>query len=112
MNNLFRAQAIEEKQVRWTGEAINIRPVSVWVPVLFLTTIVAGLALFLLFGSYSKKERVNGVIVPAEGVLEFLEVHFPIVDVNVKPTESESVPAAMENHCFVKKCMRHPPEKH
>ena len=35
MSDLFRKQAIDEKQSRWTGEVSSIRPVKVWVPVLF-----------------------------------------------------------------------------
>lgn len=69
MSDLFRRQAIEATQNRWTGEVSAIRPVRAWVPVLFITTVAVLAVLFLFFGQYSRKERVTGVIVPAEGVI-------------------------------------------
>jgi membrane fusion protein len=69
LSDLFRSQAIEAKQSRWTGEVSSIRPVKVWVPVLFLTVISVFAVAFLFLGSYSRKERVSGVIVSAEGVI-------------------------------------------
>ena len=69
MSDLFREQAVEAKQSRWAGDVSSIRPVNVWVPVAFITVIALLTVLFLFFGSYSRKERVSGVIVPAEGVI-------------------------------------------
>ena len=69
MSDLFRKQAIDEKQSRWIGEVSAIRPVRVWVPVLFLTCIALVMVMFLFFGSYLRKERVTGVVVAAEGVI-------------------------------------------
>jgi len=69
VSDLFRKQAIEEKQSRWTGQVSAIRPVKVWVPVLFLACIALVMVMFLFFGSYLRKERVTGVVVAAEGVI-------------------------------------------
>ncbi len=79
MSDLFRKQAIDEKQSRWTGEVSSIRPVQVWVPVLFLSVIALAMLVFLFFGSYLRKERVSGVIVAAEGVIRVRSVESAVI---------------------------------
>lgn len=60
---------MDAAQTRWTGVASAIRPVSAWFLTGFLSIVAAAAILFLLIGSYTKKERVNGVLLPAAGVL-------------------------------------------
>ena len=67
--DLFRQEAIDAVQTRWTGQASAIRPVSAWFLTCFLSLIAAGAILFLFIGSYTKKERVTGVLMPVAGVL-------------------------------------------
>jgi membrane fusion protein len=69
MSDLFRKQAIEARQSRWTGDVSSIRPVKVWVPVALISVIAVVALTFLFFGSYTRKERVTGVIAPAEGII-------------------------------------------
>ena len=66
---LFRQAAVDAAQTRWTGVASAIRPVSAWFLTGFLFIVAAAAILFLFIGSYTKKERVNGILMPAAGVL-------------------------------------------
>ncbi len=68
-NGLFRQQAIDALQTRWTGQAAAIRPVSAWFLTGFLSLVAVAAIAFLFFGSYTKKERVSGVLMPADGVI-------------------------------------------
>ena len=67
--DLFRQEAIDAVQTRWTGQTAAIRPVSAWFLTGFLALIAAGVIVFLFVGSYTKKERVIGILMPAAGVL-------------------------------------------
>lgn len=69
MSDLFRAEAIKAMQTRWAGEASSIRPISAWKTVAFLAMLAAAVILFLFFGTYTKKERVTGVVSVADGVV-------------------------------------------
>lgn len=69
MSDLFRQEAIEAQQQRWSGDVSSIRPVSAWAAVALLCTIALAAAVFLFAGNYTRKERVSGVIASIEGVV-------------------------------------------
>ena len=93
MSDLFREQAVEAKQSRWAGDVSSIRPVNVWVPVAFITVIALLTVLFLFFGSYSRKERVSGVIVPAEGVIRLRAPDSAVITAFACVTARKCMPA-------------------
>lgn len=66
---LFRKEAVDALQYRWTGGAMAIRPVSAWFLTVFLSVVAALIVVFLFLGSYTKKERVGGVVMPVAGVV-------------------------------------------
>ncbi len=68
-SDLFRKEAIDALQTRWTGQIASIRPISAWFLTLFLSAIGAIILIFLFTGSYTKKERVTGVVMPVAGVI-------------------------------------------
>ena len=68
-SDLFRKEAIEARQTRWTGELASIRPVSAWFLTLFFFAIAAVIVVFIVVGSYTKKERVTGMVMPVDGVV-------------------------------------------
>ncbi|MEQ1515396.1 MAG: HlyD family efflux transporter periplasmic adaptor subunit [Usitatibacteraceae bacterium] len=68
-NDLFRREAIEARQTRWTGNAVSIRPISATFFTGFLCAVAALVILFVCFGSYTKKERVTGLVMPVDGVI-------------------------------------------
>lgn len=67
--DLFRPEAIDALQTRWTGQITAIRPVSAWFLTGFLSIAAFAAIAFLFVGSYTKKERVTGVLIPADGVI-------------------------------------------
>jgi len=66
--SLFRQEALVARLDTTTGQSIAIRPVSA--PKLTAFFVAMGLAVIavLVFGSYTKKERVQGVLRPQAGV--------------------------------------------
>jgi membrane fusion protein len=68
-SDLFRKEAVDALQTRWTGSITSIRPVSAWFLTVFLAAIAGLIVAFLFFGSYTKKERVAGVVMPVDGVV-------------------------------------------
>ncbi|RZI84386.1 MAG: HlyD family efflux transporter periplasmic adaptor subunit [Rubrivivax sp.] len=67
---LFRTEALEARQDSWIGASAQIRPVTGWTLTLFLGAMAAAAVLLLVFGSYTKKERVQGIIQPREGLAQ------------------------------------------
>lgn len=67
--DLFRKEAVDALQTRWTGQLASIRPVSAWFLTVFLALIAGAMVTFLFIGSYTKKERVTGIVMPVDGVI-------------------------------------------
>jgi membrane fusion protein len=67
---LFRTEAIQSRQTRWMGEIVLASPPSVRLLTMLCTVSVAGLLLFLVFGSYTKRSTVPGYLVPDLGLLK------------------------------------------
>ena len=68
-SDLFRKEAVDALQTRWTGSTTAIRPISAWFLTGFLSVIAGLMVVFLFAGSYTKKERVVGVVMPVDGVV-------------------------------------------
>ena len=70
MSGLFRREALEARQFAGFGSVI-LRPpflFSVWCAVAMM--LAAAVASLLLFGQYTKRTRIQGITVPAAGVLK------------------------------------------
>jgi membrane fusion protein len=65
---LFREEALVARLDTTTGESIAIRPVSAPRLTLFFGAMAIAVLALLVFGSYTKKERVQGVLRPQAGV--------------------------------------------
>jgi membrane fusion protein len=67
---LFRADALNARQIKCLGDIVLVRPLSF----LVLTTMAVGMALlivsFMMLGSYTKRSTVSGQLVPDVGVLK------------------------------------------
>ncbi|MFZ1180187.1 MAG: HlyD family efflux transporter periplasmic adaptor subunit [Herbaspirillum sp.] len=70
MASLFRSEALEGSRTRILGEIVLLRPVSFR----FLTVVAACMALsvvlFFVFGAYTRRTTVNGVIMPDSGLVK------------------------------------------
>ncbi len=66
---LFRAEAIEARRVQWLGSVLLVpRPSHTLFAVLAVVAVACVLAL-LTFGEFTRKARVNGWLVPQQGLV-------------------------------------------
>ncbi len=64
---LFRQEALNAQQDSH-GAALGIRPISAPLLTIFFAALMGAVLLLLVFGSYTKKERVAGVVQTRQGV--------------------------------------------
>lgn len=65
--NLFRKEVLEEKRGGWSGDVSLARPTPVWALTSLAATIAAAIVMLLFLGSYTRRERVPGQLVPSRG---------------------------------------------
>jgi membrane fusion protein len=66
--SLFREEVLAARSDTTSGSSLQIRPVSAGRLTLFFVVLSIAVLLVLVFGSYTKKERVLGVVQPRDGV--------------------------------------------
>lgn len=80
VKQLYRAEALNSRQIKWLGEIILVRPVTFS----FLCAVAAALAsiivLFLIFGSYTKRATVAGMLLPDLGLVKVYVPQVGIVE--------------------------------
>lgn len=67
--SLFRKEVIQRKKGNYFGKTLIITPISfsIWSFGIFFIAIIIGL--FLYFGEYSKRQTVQGVLIPDKGLI-------------------------------------------
>lgn len=90
MENLFRQQALERKRRRLQGNISLVHPPLFKFLALLLFIIVTVSLVFLASGSYTRKERVTGVLQPNKGLIRLGAPNAGIVS-EVLVTEGEKV---------------------
>lgn len=68
-DSLFRPEAVERSKSKPLSGILLIQPVAVNVLTVFSLLIGLALLAFLIFGTYTKKERVTGVLLPNLGLV-------------------------------------------
>ena len=79
MAHLFRPEVLEGRQRDWLGNIQLIRPVSLAVLTTLVAVCVVALAAFLALGEYTRKARINGVLVPDQGVIRLMSPQGAVV---------------------------------
>ncbi|MDV2077785.1 HlyD family secretion protein [Marinobacter xestospongiae] len=69
-DSLFREEAINHQRNRLWGDVILTQPLSTKLVTVAATIVVVLLISFIIFGTYSRKERVQGYLVPESGLIE------------------------------------------
>lgn len=66
---LFRQEVIQAKKGNFFGKTLIVTPISfmIWSIGIFLIAVVIGL--YLYFGEYSKRQTVEGVLIPDKGLI-------------------------------------------
>ncbi len=78
MSSLFRKEAIESQRQHLLGNAVLAQPLSFSILGLFLVVIVIAVIAFISFGSYARKETVQGFLSPDKGIVR---IHAPRIGV-------------------------------
>jgi|GEM_PF-1646278 len=66
--SLFRKEVLEAKRTSWLGPISLAQPLPAWVLTAFAVVAAASILLFLIFGTYTRRTRVVGQLVPVEGL--------------------------------------------
>ncbi|WP_295033750.1 hypothetical protein [Shewanella sp.] len=69
MSALFRQQAVEAQKQKLHGDVSLAQPISIYLAVLILLSIIIALVLFLSLSHYAHKETVRGYLVPEKGLI-------------------------------------------
>ena len=68
-NDLFRKESLEAKKIKALGSVALYCPPFRWVIISLICLLVAILIAFCIFGSYTKRESAQGVLVPENGMM-------------------------------------------
>ncbi len=80
MSKLFRKEAIDNNRQRMFGDVILIQPISFWLFTIAILIIVLIITLFLVYGSFARRETVQGFLVPDKGVAKIYSTYGGIVE--------------------------------
>ena len=68
--NLFRKEALDAKQAKWTGTIILSRPFSFTYLTICALCIALVIIAFAIWGSYTKRSTVQGQLIPQSGLIQ------------------------------------------
>jgi len=90
MTELFRQEAIDNRRERLWGEVVLIQPFSFYLITGAVTVMVIVVAVFLIYGTYARRENVTGYLLPDKGLVKIYAIQSGLVtDVHV--TEGDQV---------------------
>ncbi|PJF04219.1 HlyD family secretion protein [Acinetobacter seifertii] len=69
-SNLFRKEALNAKQTKWTGNIILLRPFSFTFLTFCALCIAFVIIVFAIWGSYTKRSTVQGQLIPQSGLIQ------------------------------------------
>src|SRR5258708_40068186 len=78
--SFFRQESEQARATAWLGRVVLIRPVSFTLLTACALGFAVALAIFFVFGEYTRKARVSGVLAPAQGVVKILAQQSGIVE--------------------------------
>lgn len=76
---LFRQEAVEARQQNWLGDTLVARPLATSVLTLLAILVAALVVAFLVWGEYTRKERVAGEIQTSLGQAKIIPPQYGIV---------------------------------
>ncbi len=72
VSQLFRPEVAEAQRQSWLGQVQLVRPLSLTLFSLGVLCLLALVVAFLFFGEYTRKARIDGVLVPDLGVIRLV----------------------------------------
>jgi membrane fusion protein len=91
-DNLFRPEVSQARKDAWLGTTRLPSPRIAWPMTLLALALVACVAAFLIFGQHVRKVRVQGLLVPSQGLLAAVSPNTGVVT-GVKVAEGDRVDA-------------------
>ena len=64
---LFRLEVLEARSAEWLGETSNTRALSFYLIALAAVAAAAAIVVFAVWGTYTRKVRASGYVVPSSG---------------------------------------------
>lgn len=92
MLDLFRAEALKQESSNRFGRIVLVRPLSFTVYVMTSLTVVSILGFLLVYGQYTKKAHIIGLLVPNSGLIKVLSPSSGVL-VETRVTEGDDVVA-------------------
>ncbi|MGY1426206.1 HlyD family secretion protein [Lysobacter sp. A289] len=71
-HELFRREVLDAKRTSWLGGISLAQPVRLWILTTVAVVVALTIALFLTFGTYTRRSRVVGQLVPIQGMATVL----------------------------------------
>lgn len=71
-SGLFREEVLERKRNGWLGGVSLVQPLSAWMLTGAAVAVASCIVLFLSLGEYTRRTRVTGQLVPAQGLATIL----------------------------------------
>ncbi|CZF79014.1 Colicin V secretion protein CvaA [Grimontia celer] len=90
MSQLYRQAVLDARKQRLQGEVLLLQPMSLTLTIFLLVGATTLIALFLAFAEYSRKETVQGYLVPDLGVIQSVSLNEGIIE-RVHVTDGEHV---------------------
>jgi membrane fusion protein len=87
---LFRSESEQARSTAWLGKVVLTRPVSFSLMVAAALVSTVALGAFFIFGEYTRKARVTGVLAPAQGVVRIIAQQTGVVEA-VHAAEGQAV---------------------
>jgi membrane fusion protein len=78
--SFFRPESEQARSTAWLGRVVLIRPISFTLLTACALGFAVALAIFFVFGEYTRKARVTGILAPAQGVVKILAQQSGIVE--------------------------------
>ena len=69
MRPLFRTEALDAQRTSWLGRVQLVQPLSLDLLAAGAVVALIAVALLLVFGRYTRKATIEGVLVPDRGVI-------------------------------------------
>ena len=70
MTELFRQEALDNRKERLWGEVVLTQPLSFYLITAVVTIVVVLIAVFLIYGTYARRENVSGYLLPDKGLVK------------------------------------------
>src|SRR4051794_11371280 len=87
---LFRKELEQARADSWLGKVVLTRPMSFTLMAAGAIAFAAALAAFFVFGEYTRKARVTGVLAPEQGIVKIIAQQTGVVEA-VHAVEGQAV---------------------